>query len=69
MASPDSAAESPNAAPHFDGGKTAAVIASSCGATSAPPRPCSPRAAISSSALSATAQSSDARTKMLSPTR
>ena len=68
IAIPPHAVHVPIAAPRSSSGKTAVMIASEDGTSSAPAIPCSARAAISSSTVGASAHSTDVAPKPASPT-
>ena len=67
IAMPPHAVHVPIAAPRSSGGKTAVMMASEEGTSSAPATPCSARATTSSSAFGASAHSTDVTPKPASP--
>ena len=64
---PPQAVQEPIAAPRSDSGKTATMIASEAGVSSAPETPCSARATTSSSTVGASEHSSEATPKPATP--
>ncbi len=67
VASPATLPQTPRAAPRRLGGKIAMMIAMVCGSSSAAPKPCTTRAAISSVAFCDRPEAAEARVNTATP--